>query len=280
MRKTRTIPWREVTGFHVLPTLFGRSVVVSDSDGRRYSLAAPREGLLGRDPRFGEALEAMNALAPRPVEVKSISMWAVRITVWIVVTAIAAALVFVWRPWLEPWWPGRDEAGSLPRACAVVDRPAAEWLPPSPERTVFSLHEDGTSFVNSECAYRSGQGAGARGSVRLELDRVLRTTSTGATEKARADYAEAREAVAECVRARSGRDKDWTAVVGDVAGLGDQAWRSVALDRGTGETEVRIVIRRANVLVEIDHSAQRPKEQVVSAADALAREALRRLDGR
>ncbi|TDC78208.1 hypothetical protein [Actinomadura sp. 7K507] len=109
---------------------------------------------------------------------------------------------------------------------------------------------------------------------------MRRTTLTGAAEKARTDYAEAKESKAESARQSPGGAEDGMIVMGDVAGLGDQAWQSVTVGRANGVTEVQLVIRRANVLVEVEHSARRPKEQVVAAADALAREALHRLDVR
>ncbi|GAA4224284.1 hypothetical protein GCM10022254_03370 [Actinomadura meridiana] len=62
---------------------------------------------------------------------------------------------------------------------------------------------------------------------------------------------------------------------GDVRGLGDRAWRIVEVDtRYKNEVDVRLLVLRANVFVEVHFEARRPVKETVDAADALARKAL------
>ncbi|MBE1534251.1 PH domain-containing protein [Actinomadura algeriensis] len=63
MLRTRTFAWRDVQSLTVTATLFGRITVVRLTGGKRFHLAAPRDGLLGRDPHFDDALETMRTLA-------------------------------------------------------------------------------------------------------------------------------------------------------------------------------------------------------------------------
>ncbi|WP_143220280.1 PH domain-containing protein [Actinomadura sp. CNU-125] len=93
MLRTRTFAWRDVQSLTVTATLFGRITVVRLAGGKRFHLAAPREGLLGRDPRFDDALETMRALAgpDRRVVVSGGGVRAARIVLWVLLLIPLAA---------------------------------------------------------------------------------------------------------------------------------------------------------------------------------------------
>lgn len=54
--RTAEIAWTNADRLIVVPTLFGRFVQLVETDGSRFTLAAPRRGLLARGARFDEEL--------------------------------------------------------------------------------------------------------------------------------------------------------------------------------------------------------------------------------
>ncbi|MFC4050440.1 hypothetical protein ACFOY4_12145 [Actinomadura syzygii] len=141
--KTRRIAWSEIDEMTVTPTLFGRVVTARGRAVKRTMLAAPREGLLARDPSFDETLRTMRALAaPREMRLTDNVHRSARVTYWAMIAVFAGAGVFLWRPWLDTWWPGVDEATELPRACAVADpATAARLLSSAPGRPAARDHD-------------------------------------------------------------------------------------------------------------------------------------------
>ncbi|MGP4024182.1 hypothetical protein [Actinomadura sp. 3N407] len=112
---TRTVPWSDAGLFSVIPTLFGRVVQVEVGEGKRFFLAAPRDGLFGRDPGMHATLETMRALAgPGQVQIVPRPVRTVRTVLWGAVAFAVCVAVTVGQPWLEPWWPGRAEAETIP----------------------------------------------------------------------------------------------------------------------------------------------------------------------
>ncbi|TYB46619.1 hypothetical protein [Actinomadura chibensis] len=274
--RTKRMAWSEISELTVTPTLFGRVVTVRGQAVRRTMLAAPREGLLGRDPDFDETLRAMRALAgARGPRVTDNVHRSARITYWAMIAVFLGAGVFLWRPWLETWWPGVDEATELPRACAVADPATAARLLPAPGRPA-ARERDMRYSESSDCRYRDADDR----VLALQLDLDQRTNSSGGAAQIRDDYATALRIEADAARSRAAHPDEWTVTTGGVPGLGDEAWRSVSVGRSDGEAEVRLVARRANVVVQVRYDAKRPADQAASEAAALARRALDRIEFR
>ncbi|TYK49214.1 hypothetical protein [Actinomadura decatromicini] len=272
--RTRRLVWSEIDEMTVTPTLFGRVVTVRGHAVRRTMLAAPREGLLARDPAFDETLRTMRALAaPRELRLTDNVHRSARVTYWVMIAVFLGAGTFLWRPWLETWWPGVDEAVELPRACAVADAATARLVLPAAGRPE-SDGRDWTYSASSDCRYRDADGR----TLSLELELKRRTGSSSGTEEIGDEYARARQFEADSARQFSARPKEWAVTTGDVAGLGDEAWRSVVVDRSDGAAAVRLVVRRGNVLIQVRYDANRPADRSVSVATALARSAISRIE--
>ena len=248
--RTTEIDWADVDEFVVVPSLFGRYVRVTRENGRPVSLAAPREGLFARDAGMDASLERMRALAGNLPPVRHISTRRLRafLVLLLVLGVILSAALGA--PWLDPWWPTRHEATRLPRACDLVDvatrdRLTPGWAPPREYR------DDVDYSAESDCTVK---GAEAELDVRTALER--RNGLAGGTRIA-AD----RFTVVEGSRA--------------VVGLGDEASRTTSAFHGTNR--VYLLVRRHNVLVEVDYTAGRPIAEMAADSDALARTVLGRI---
>ncbi|RFS84806.1 hypothetical protein D0T12_14900 [Actinomadura spongiicola] len=275
IRGTTEIAWRDVTGVAVTPTLFGRIVIVHRRKTKPVQLTAPRVGLLARDPRFDATVDALAALAPQRMSVRRSPAPPLRIAYAALLLILGTGATLVWSPWLDAWWPGREEAVSLPRACAVADPALASRLVPGHKGPSVN-HNDGRLAPSSDCMYSDRKDGDLK--IRVALER--RNGFTGATEGARDGYADSRRSAITQARRWAGDGTGWSVTTGDVSGLGDQAWRSVAARRGEEVTDVRLVVRHRNVLLDIEYTARRPKEQAVADAERLARTVLGRTEFR
>lgn len=271
--RTRFLPWSDVARLSVAGTLFGRVTMVHLTGGKQHQLAAPRSGLLGRDRGFDATVDAMAALAPSPPPVDRTAVRGMRITWWALLAIMLTAATWLARPWLEPWWPGRHEAASLPGACAVADEATARRLLPD----VHDAQERNRTYgIGSECSYRSRAGA----DLKVELLLLERSSSIGATGKARGDHLHERRVSAEQAQRFADGHVGWTFEAQDVTGIGDQAWRRILVDTRDGRVDVRLFVRYANVLIEVDYDADRPENETIAAADELARRAVERIETR
>jgi hypothetical protein len=249
----KMMPWSQVRRLEVVPSLFGRRVVVAGPDPNRYALAAPREGLLARRRQFDADLDTLVAAAARPLTVTSRTRWR-RVSYLLVPLLFVLVLIWSEKPWLEPWWPARHEATSLPRACAVADHAAARRLVATP---VLAERWHGDNYFHSSyCRWSEG---GQWWGLAVTYDLRPRNGDDGGTEQAAAELAS------------SGPLGGGEAMTG----LGDQAYRRIiAKGRVYG---VELEIRRANMIVKVWYAARSPAGPVRAEAEALARRALSRI---
>nr|BFE30379.1 hypothetical protein GCM10010200_026300 [Actinomadura rugatobispora] len=266
--RTRTVAWGDVVRFSVMPTLFGRIVQVEVREGKGFFLAAPREGLLGRDRGMDAALETMRALAghgrltvvPNPVR-------AVRTALWVAVVFALCVAAAIGRPWLEPWFPGRDEADTIPRACSVIDPATRQRMLPGPAVQNSSATNDTFSDYSYSAVSRCLRADDDGNTLLLDLDLSGRGAFESATGRAREDMAMERGFLE---RVPAGQPRPAA-----VPGLGDEAWRTVSTE--DGETEVDLLVRHANVVIKVDYEAARPAAQVEADAIALVRATIARI---
>jgi hypothetical protein len=90
---TTVVSWSDIDEFVVVPTLFGRVVRVTRPPRRPFTLAAPREGLLGRDASLDSSVAVMRALAAvdgRPPRVRTLP-GGVRVVWWVLLTLTLVA---------------------------------------------------------------------------------------------------------------------------------------------------------------------------------------------
>ncbi|HEY8479960.1 MAG TPA: hypothetical protein VIL71_09040 [Spirillospora sp.] len=269
--RTRFFPWRDVDRLSVAGTLFGRITIVHVAGGKRFHLAAPRSGLLARNREFDATLDAMAALSPERLVVSREGVRTSRVVWWVLLVIVLMVGTIHARPWLEPRWPWRDEATALPRACAVADRATAQRLLPDIDDTRDRKRQ---YTIGSDCAYRSRRGA----NLEVKLGLLKRDSSTGATEKARKAHADERHFTMQQAQRLTADDTSLTFLAQDVRGIGDEAWVRVLRDARDRDVDVKLLVRYANVLIEVDYNAKRPENEVVAAADALARAAVERID--
>ncbi|XVQ09928.1 hypothetical protein ACQP1W_46680 [Spirillospora sp. CA-255316] len=266
--KTRTVPWSEVGRLSVMPTLFGRIVQVEVRDGKGLFLAAPRDGLLGRDPGMAATLEAMRALAgPGRVKVVPNPVRTVRGMLWGAIAFALCVAVAIGQPWLEHWWPGRAEADKIPRACSVIDPATRQRMLPGPVAPERSAANDSFSNYNYSAVSRCLRADEDGNTLSLDLDLSRRVAFGSATDEARDEMALERKFLGQVPAGRPGP--------APVRGLGDEAWRTVWTE--DGETEVDVLVRYANVVIKVDYGAERPAAQVEADAIALVRATMARI---
>ncbi|GAA2163173.1 hypothetical protein [Actinomadura napierensis] len=211
--------------------------------GRR--MDALLEGLLARS---GPHRAHIRASAPGP--------WAragTRVAMGLLAAVLAGGtflIVQVVSPWTQPWWPGRDEAGRLPAGCALLDQAVlARYVPGAP------VTGDGPADAgvpdDRMCAWGTDHGPPELG-VQLERSRRRIGAGGGASEGAH-DLFRLRADATCPSRTR---------------GLGDEACTGV--DGGGGPVRARVVVRRGNVLVTVDYTAEKPAAQASSDARRLA----------
>jgi hypothetical protein len=260
--RTRTVPWSEVARLSVMPTLFGRIVQVEVREGKGLFLAAPRDGLLGRDPGMAATLEAMRALAgPGRVKVVPNPVRTVRTMLWGAVAFALCVAAALGQPWLEPWWPGRAEADEIPRACSVIDPATRQRMLPGPAAPERAGANDSFSDYTYSAASRCLRADEDGNSLSLDLDLSRRVAFGSATDEARDEMSLERRFLAQVPAGRP--------APAPVRGLGDEAWRTVWTE--DGETEVDVLVRHANVVIKVDYEAERPAAQVEADAIALVR---------
>ncbi|HEX2313751.1 MAG TPA: PH domain-containing protein, partial [Thermomonospora sp.] len=224
--RTVRLPWPALDRFVIEATLTGTSVRAVRTDGGRVTLAAPHP------PH--ETVRRLRALAQAhgggPAAIEDVAAGTARTLYTGAAVFLAGLAVYLWSPWLEPWWPGRAEARSLPSACAVGAPHAARLVPGAAGEPGA-----GERFSAKTAACRwSGGGPGAE----LELSYALfeRGTDQTATDAARDDMATSLDGVywGEGVR---------------VPGVGDLAVQVIE------EGQERWLVRTANVVIELRHSA-------------------------
>jgi hypothetical protein len=265
---TRTVPWSHAARFSVMPTLFGRVVRVQVGESnKRFFLAAPRDGLFGRDPGMDATLETMRALAgPGKVQIVLRPVRTVRTALWGAVAFAVCVAVAVGQPWLEPWWPGRAEAETIPRACSVIDPAIQRRMLPGP---ADSEKESGyfrelSHRAMSGCFRRDKNGA----SLSLDLEVWRRGDFESATDKARKVMA--------LERRRSPYISTEEPRSVPVHGLGDEAWRLPRQE--VVSTDIDLVVRHANVLIKVYYyNGERPAAQGEADAIALVRATIARI---
>jgi hypothetical protein len=264
--RATTMPWQDVKRFVIVPTLFGRIVQVVRPNGKRITLAAPREGLLGRDPRLEFSVETMRALAatrvPDPPARQALPPRTVR-TVWAVLLVVLLTVgVVAWQPWLEPWWPTRHEATKLPRACALLGPATIQAFVPNAQRDGDDRQESYGS-IRTNCALRNESGSALDFDV--ELDH--RTGTDSGSHNARELFS-IKRAVESDVRPQNSTAQP-------VSGLGDEAWQRLAAQ--DGRTSVDLLVRQSNVVIDLHCRTERRSAQASSDAQAVARRVLEQL---
>jgi hypothetical protein len=260
-----TVPWRELDRLVLQPTPFGHIMQAVRTGGKRINLAAPRSGLLAPVPDFEDTARRVSALArahdgrPTGEDLSpALSAKALRTFYAGLLAFLAVVAVVEWEPWLEPWWPGRAEATSVPRACAVADPLAARLLPGWERRSDDRREYD--YFLISSCRWSPSEGAGE---FELEYGLERRFLSDSGTDEAREKFGD--------------EAKRLTGAV-PVPGVGDEGRRETETEDGI--TRIHWLIRRANVVIELRLSGKRPAGRVTADADAMARAAVGALDVR
>lgn len=219
--RTATIPWDEVDRIQLVRS--GRAAWLQlVLDRRRIRLAAPRTGLIARDPAFEDHLaEFGNA---HEVTETRIPGWLTAAAATIAVVLVAAAVAVLDRPWLSDWWPGVRAAPTTPVPCQVLDQPTLD-------RVLTAHHDAGTptdAFFGDGCEWR-----------RLgDLDWDLVLSYDRFTRTAKATSADAAADAFDLFTGHDGRRP--------VQGLGDEAstWTTGAL--------TSVLVRKANVIIEIE----------------------------
>jgi hypothetical protein len=257
---TTFVPWDQVEGLVVVPTLAGRIVRLVVVGGGRRVLAAPRELPLGRDPGFDDAVEAMQALAlPDQRGLRLIDQepsWLNRTMSVVLLVFVISGAVIVDRPWLAYWWPGRHEATQIPRACAVADPAIVRRILPRAEPN-GDMRENSRYDLRSECGWLDADDVVSNVVLRLVLHRrVFTTSATGQASDAFDSTANAYD------------DADRRAV----PGIGDEATWTVET-YGSGSHMI-LAARRANVTVEVEYWGPRQADEVAADTEALARAAV------
>ncbi|WP_067817474.1 hypothetical protein [Actinomadura kijaniata] len=256
------ILWKQVKELRTLSTPFGRRVMVVRKGGTAgvVALAAPREGLLGRTPDFDRALADLTARCRgRKVRVQAVKgVGPVGVVGWTLGLLLAVQLVEF--PWQETWWPGNKEAGTLPRACRVVDEGTVRGLVPGAVND-DRFHDDGDPFQTSACHWGV---AGRKEGLELRLQRYSREGGSGGT-------ANARDRMRTFLLLADSRP---------VRGVGEQAWQitepgGAEQAAPDGLRRVQLLGRRHNVVVLVDYTARnRPADEMERAVADLARRAL------
>ena len=179
---TTVVSWGDIEEFVVVPTLFGRVVRVTRPPRRQFTLAAPREGLLGRDASLDSSVAVMRALAAVDGESPRVRTLpgGVRVVWWVALALTLVLGTVVAKPWLEPWWPTRHGATSLPGACDLLT--ADHRLVPD------GSDSDGGGYDSRRSATSYCSRHGGSGEVGLDLDLQRRALGQGGTRVARRLY--------------------------------------------------------------------------------------------
>lgn len=234
--RTASIPWDEVDRIQLVRS--GRAAWLQlVLDRRRIRLAAPRTGLIARDPGFDEHLAELRTA--HEVTETRVAAWVSATAATVAALLVVAAVVVLDRPWLSDWWPGVTAAAETPPPCKVFDAPTLD-------RALIAHHDDGVptkAFLGDGCQWqRLGD---LSWDLVVSYDRFARTAKgTGADVAADAFTLFAQH---------EGRRL--------VPGLGDATytWTSGAI--------TSVLTRTANVLVEIEYNGDQ------ATAIALARTA-------
>lgn len=261
-RTTAVVAWEDVEEFVVVPTLFGWIVRVTRPPHRPLTLAAPRDGLLGRDASMESSLAVMRALAadtgrtPPPVRTLSPGL---RLVWWALPVLMLAVGCVIGKPWLEPWWPTTHEATRLPSACGFLSG-GSPLVPQGHLRG--SEWRDYRPEADSDCTL-----TGETGDLDLDLVLYRRVRGRSGTRQAALRYAEKRSDTSAHPRPVP------------VPGLGDDAWETALTS--DGRTTAKISVRRHNVWFEVSYSGELPARTAIGELQALARTVVPRVhDGR
>ncbi|GAA1824191.1 hypothetical protein GCM10009682_50570 [Luedemannella flava] len=177
-----------------------------------------------------------------------------RYIVWPVALVLAVPL-FLDRPqaWRQPWWPGVTAAAVVPDACAAVSAEVA--------RDLFAS-ATGQHFADS----------GDHSACRIDGNQAYLAVDISAFSPAFSSGADA--AVARMNEARSRTDRFRPE---PVSGLGDAAWiagNPQGTSTGIDRAQVLLVVRRANVVIEIIYRGESEPATARAAVVDTARRAL------
>ncbi|TDQ05720.1 hypothetical protein EV186_1011698 [Labedaea rhizosphaerae] len=221
--RTATTHWDEIDRIHVIRGAGGASLQLV-ADRRRVRLAAPRTGLIARDPDFEAHLEELREV--HEVKETRIPGWLSAVAAAVAVALLVAAAAVLDRPWLSDWWPGTPVAATTPDPCTALDRPTLD-------RALTEHHDAGKptdAFFGDGCQW---QRLGDLGwDLVVSYDRFTRTAKgTGA------------DAAADAFSLFTDHDGRRP-----VAGLGDETytWTSGAI--------TSVLVRKANVIVEVEYN--------------------------
>jgi hypothetical protein len=263
--RPRHTSWGDVESLSVVTTLFGRFVMVGvKGSSQKVPLSAPREGLLARTAE-GEDLFARLVVLAEPHELSltpGVSRRAVWVTLAAVLLFVGALSVPLEEPWKRSWWPWLHEVSEISEPCALNEAEVLVGGPLQEDASESSSDRTWTCEWNPPEAWTSLR-------VTYELNEY-RYNSSG-TDTARGDYARTQDRWA---------DEDYRTVSADApVGLGEEAmW---AIEHPTGDatkSRVSFLVREANVVVEVAYAAEDPAEEVQADAEAIAREALDRVE--
>lgn len=253
---TRQVKWKEVDQIEVRPTTLGRKTIVTLKKGKGvFTLAAPREGLLARDAAFQEKFDELLKWRKAPNIAVGRRKRPPRLRLPAILLVVVVLMLLREQPWKSDWWPGRDEAAALPRACEVADEATARRLLATRPTQVEDHHEDRDPFYTSACRWERARPLGVVELSYQRFGRVGGASGSGVAAERMDHY-------------WLGTDR--------VPRLGEQAWERVRQVPGGGR-HVDLWARRANVIVHVDYAGFRTEEELTAAARDLARRALARL---
>jgi hypothetical protein len=219
--RTAAIPWDEVDRIQLVRS--GRAAWLQlVLDRRRIRLAAPRTGLLAKDPDFDDHLAEVHKV--HEVTETRIPGWLTAAGATVAVVLVAAAVAVLDRPWLNDWWPGVPAVAATPAPCGVLD-------PATLDRVLTAHHDTGTptdAFFGDGCQWR-----------RLgDLDWDLVVSYDRFTRSAKATAAATAADAFMLFTHHDGRRP--------VQGLGDEAYT------WTNGSITSVLVRKANVIVEVE----------------------------
>ncbi|MEO3784038.1 hypothetical protein ABGB12_11950 [Actinocorallia sp. B10E7] len=264
-RSQQQFAWEEIDQIFFASAPLGWAgywTMLRPKEGRSVVLPAPiagirttEEELAGRlEPIYARAGEHRERVSARPVSANARLMKILLIAAAAGVVAQPLTMFLATSPWEQAWWPGEQEASSLPDACSVVDRSTAVRLVPGAE----PRKRTDASGRDRSCRWDTDDRSLA---VRLMLEEPGFVDGDGSVERARERYADlALRQDGVC----------WSSFME----IGDESCKT---DERVGAEwrPVRFLARENNVIAMITYRVDGPTGNPVEEMAHVAREALR-----
>lgn len=237
--KTYTLPWREISAVVTRRRLLTEVVAVRRGDVW-LEVGAPRRWRFRPDPAFTAAARDIARRARADLDRGGRRTPTGKLVLRTVLALVyVAAFVTLDPVWHSPLWPGRQEASDLPQACPVLAPAAGMQV-----------------RARRQALPRTGEACTIGGTLSLRADLyTYRVGDDGGIEQAEPRF----RAAADGGRA--------------VPGLGDEA--AVRVSAPPGEPDrpglVKVVARRANVVVQLTYRPRTARAPATATAERLTR---------